>query len=248
MMKGYLLSLSLILLWWGCSETEVRRRAIDGQHYIAHAGGSIDGHTYTNSREAVEHAIACGITYIELDLGLTSDHELVAVHDWGAFNEMTTGIYDTTALTLDEFRERKIYDRYTPLAFADIDSIWEANPGLVLVTDKISDPAIIGKYFHHMKERVVVECFRGSDFLALREAGFLEVMLSQCPPAQPTEAYADFDAYCFWHGNAEGLPACIGPDTPGYLYAVFSYPDRQQADALFALDPRIKLIYIDDVE
>ena len=31
-----------------------------------------------------------------------------------------------------------------------------------------ADPAIIGKYFHHMKERVVVECFLGSDFLALR--------------------------------------------------------------------------------
>ena len=38
------------------------------QAVIAHAAGAIDGNRLTNSLEALEHAIACGVRFIELDL------------------------------------------------------------------------------------------------------------------------------------------------------------------------------------
>ena len=58
-------------------------------HYIAHAGGAIDGIRYTNSKEAILNSISKGAKYIELDLSLTRDGKLVAVHDWHWFNELT---------------------------------------------------------------------------------------------------------------------------------------------------------------
>lgn len=123
---------------------------VEEQNYIAHAGGAIDGFTYTNSKEAVEHSIECGIKYIELDLMLTSDSSLVAAHSWADYNKMI-GSEDVDCVpTLEQFKRSKLYGKYTPLAIADIDSILCANPDIVLVTDKMSHPAVIdsnlGKY------------------------------------------------------------------------------------------------------
>lgn len=56
--------------------------------YIAHAGGVIDGQCHTNSREAVEESLRRGYRYIELDLQVTRDNHLVAVHDWDRLRDM----------------------------------------------------------------------------------------------------------------------------------------------------------------
>jgi len=49
---------------------------------IAHAGGAIDGNSYSNSREAVELNYSYGTRLFEIDFGLTSDGHWVAAHDW----------------------------------------------------------------------------------------------------------------------------------------------------------------------
>jgi len=49
---------------------------------VAHAGGAVNGVTYTNSREALDTNYAGGQRWFELDFSWTSDGELVAVHDW----------------------------------------------------------------------------------------------------------------------------------------------------------------------
>ncbi len=54
----------------------------DINRFIAHAGGEIDGHTYTNSLEALNLNYKKGFRLFELDIHETSDHKYVAVHDW----------------------------------------------------------------------------------------------------------------------------------------------------------------------
>jgi len=56
---------------------------------IAHAGGGINGLKYTNSLEAMEQSIEHGFKMVELDLLISSDGRIVAVHDWKTFHEMT---------------------------------------------------------------------------------------------------------------------------------------------------------------
>ena len=50
--------------------------------FIAHAGGSINYHVYTNSLESLEKNYNLGARYFELDLLLTSDGKIAAAHDW----------------------------------------------------------------------------------------------------------------------------------------------------------------------
>ena len=157
------------------------------QEYIAHAGGSIHGYCYSNSLEVVQNSLEHGIDFIELDLSVTSDGQLVAWHDWN--------FEWTYAPTHDEFMARKIYGLFTPIDFPRMDSILSANPGLSLVTDKISDPAIIDQWLHKYKKRVWVECFSDEDYFTLQKMGY-NVLASKVPPYK-TDTVAAIRCYTF---------------------------------------------------
>lgn len=74
---------------------------------ICHALGEIDGYLFTESREAFEKHYEAGSRVFELDFGLTSDREVVVLHDWEG--------YFGRVLTLEEFKRVKILGKYTPL-------------------------------------------------------------------------------------------------------------------------------------
>lgn len=239
MHKKILSVLSLMVgLFTACNQSSL----LVGQHYIAHAGGMIGGYTYTNSREAVEQSIADGISFIELDLAFTEDSQLVCLHDWGFFNKITSGEETARPLCLEYFLRQKIYGQYTPLTAADIVQIIEEHPHLWLVTDKISDPETITRHFSSIKQRTIVECFTKEDYRALKQAGFT-TLLSYVPPSRDDTAACRilqaFDNYVF----------STKVDRSNLVYqscALFSCHNRQQADSVFSLDPRIKFVYIDD--
>ena len=107
---------------------------------IFHAGGQIQGHTYTNSLEAVEKTLAenaGGGCIIEIDLAHTSDGALVCVHEWSdAF------LNQKEAVTLEEFLARKIQGKYTPLTAEQLLEIMAENPQMYLVTDMKEEAAV----------------------------------------------------------------------------------------------------------
>lgn len=96
---------------------------------IYHAGGIIEGNTYTNSREAVEATLAAGNCFIEIDFNYTADEQLVCVHDW------TDAYPEAEPLTLEAFRASKIQGKFTPLTAEDLIGIMRENPQMYLVTD-----------------------------------------------------------------------------------------------------------------
>ena len=55
--------------------------------FIAHAAGSFDQNIYTNSLEALNENYKLGIKLFELDLNLTSDNIIVAVHNWSKWKK-----------------------------------------------------------------------------------------------------------------------------------------------------------------
>lgn len=146
---------------------------------IAHAGGAIEGNVYTNSREALEQAVANGYTFIEFDLIFTSDSVLVAAHSWSDFNKMTG--YEEWGDSVPEFAdfaERRILGRYTPLSATEINSFFCENEDLFLVTDKESSPEVLGAYFPLLKERMVVEAFSYEHYCRLIDEGYFRVLYS----------------------------------------------------------------------
>lgn len=206
----------------------------DLPHYIAHAGGSVHRYRYSNSIEAVHNSLEHGLGYIELDLSMTSDGQLVAWHDWN--------FEWTEAPDHDEFMARKIYGLFTPIDFPRIDSIMTANPHLTLVTDKISNPQIIDRWLHPYKKRVWVECFSDEDYFALREMGY-HVLASRVPPLK-TNTPAVIRNYAFDYRRCADLSQCDGD-----CFALFGGEiTKSDADSLFATDPRIRLVYIDFYE
>jgi len=114
-------------------------------HFIAHAGGSIDGINYTNSLEALELSYSKGCKMFELDLVLTADGKIVA----------SRGILNKTEA---EFMAQRIAGKYTPMNMESINLWFENHPDAILVTDKFDDPERIYEEFLFVN-RLIMELF-----------------------------------------------------------------------------------------
>jgi hypothetical protein len=115
------------------------------EHFIAHAGGAIDGINYTNCLEALDLSYSKGCRLFELDLTLTTDGKIVAKHD-------------PPGMTEAEFMSQLILGKYTPMNMKAINHWFQNHPDAILVTDKINDPQRIYDEFL-FRDRVIMELF-----------------------------------------------------------------------------------------
>lgn len=136
--------------------------------YIAHAGGGIEGNTYTNSKEALLQSINNHFKLIEIDLLVTSDKKILGYHDWHSLSEMCNFDKEkikTFKLDLIKKCNFLLDDKnYTFLDDQLINKIFSENDKLVLVTDKISDFSLIKKKFD-FNNRIIVETFGINNYL-----------------------------------------------------------------------------------
>ena len=164
-----------LLLYVRDNEPAVPERTI-----VAHAGGNIDSLTYTNSREAVEHAIACGVKFIELDIVISPEGEPLAFH---SSDDMIDTIYSCDPPHIGEFTAAPLRGKngktYTPLTWREINEIFLSHPDLTFVVDKTDDPDVLGKYFPKLKKRMIVECFSMERYKEVTRAGFKQAILSE---------------------------------------------------------------------
>ncbi|MFS1421226.1 glycerophosphodiester phosphodiesterase family protein [Vibrio splendidus] len=142
---------------------------------IAHAGGGINGLKYTNSLEAMEQSIEHGFKMVELDLLISSDGRIVAVHDWKSFHEMTNS-NNTGSISYKEFESKIIYDKYKTLNISTAIDILDEND-VVLVTDKIKNIALLSKYIID-KDKSIIEVFSTDKYNEAIELGFNNVALN----------------------------------------------------------------------
>ena len=94
--------------------------------FIAHAMGSIDGQTYTNSKEAFEVNYEKGFRVFEVDFSLTSDGKTVCSHDFEKYEETPT---------YEEYMLQGCMQEYTAMDVADITKMMAQNPEICIVTD-----------------------------------------------------------------------------------------------------------------
>jgi glycerophosphoryl diester phosphodiesterase len=69
---------------------------------IAHAGGGFKGRAYTNSIDALNHN-ADLFELFEIDLSITSDREVVCLHDWERSFKRSFGLEPRGPVSLGEF-------------------------------------------------------------------------------------------------------------------------------------------------
>lgn len=129
----------------------------DTNRFIAHAGGAIEGHKYTNSLDAINLNYNNGFRIFELDIIKTSDDIYVAAHDWKHW-EKITGYAGELPPNRETFKKQKIYKKYTSMDMTDINKWFKDHPDAILVTDKINTPKDFSEKFID-KNRLMMELF-----------------------------------------------------------------------------------------
>ncbi len=145
--------------------------------FIAHAGGSIDGDTYTNSLEALNKNYEIGFRFFELDIRTTRDNVFVAVHDWLEWKNWT-GYQGGFPPSIKDFNRYKINGKYTSLNIKLINSWFCEHKDAILVTDKIDRPVEFSNVFIDNK-RLIMELFTWKsviEALSIHENGGIIVM------------------------------------------------------------------------
>lgn len=116
---------------------------------LCHAMGAIGTDTYTNSLEAFEASYQAGFRTFEVDLLMTSDGEVVLMHDWN--KAMQPDFEKGYIPTLEEFLQAPILGKYTPLSFRDLLTIAVEHPDIYIVTDsKYTDLETVSAEFSKM--------------------------------------------------------------------------------------------------
>ena len=135
----------------------------DSRFLIANAGGGINGRPYTNSLESINAAAENGFRFIELDLDLTSDGKIAAVHDWSFFKGITGNEKNSKPMSHKDFLSQKIHGSYSPADSDTINAFFENHKDIFLITDKIRDFKSILDNFS-FKDRIIVEVFSYKDY------------------------------------------------------------------------------------
>lgn len=172
----------------------------------AHAGGSIDGYTYTNSLEAIEKAYSNGYKVIEVDLYMTSDEEVVCVHDWGTWNAITSEEESDRAPTMKEFLEKNIYEKYTPISFEDLVLFMKENEDVYIYIDgKYTDEgSVLLEYQKIVEATDYDEEILGRLLICIYTKEMHDVIYKIYP--FPNMIFA---SYMIWDGRADSLkPLC----------------------------------------
>lgn len=139
------------------SPDKIEEYSEDRNRFIAHAGGSIEGYTYTNSLEALNHNFSKGFKLFELDMIKTSDGKFVAAHDWEHWKKITD--YEgSLPPTEEDFLKYKLYGKYTTLNMEAINSWFLEHNEAILVTDKVNEPSVFADLFID-KNRLMMELF-----------------------------------------------------------------------------------------
>ena len=244
-----------LLIYLRANEPNVPERTI-----IAHAGGNIDSLEYTNSREAVEHAIACGVKFIELDIVVSPEGEPLAFH---SSEDMVDTVYSCDPPHMSEFTAAPLRGKngktYTPLTWREINEIFLAHPDLTFVVDKTDDPAVLEKYFSKLKDRMVVECFSMERFREIKRAGFKEAMLNEDAVSPSTVIMQDLKHITYSDEPRVNMIA-LGRKT--YIkdksmrrfiklcnipMAMWSATDRNSANEMFEKIPTLRMLYTNEV-
>lgn len=152
----FLLGIIIKYLYYNSSEKMNSRET----YLVAHALGGIDEKSYTNSLEALEYNYEKGYRTFEVDIAITSDNKLVARHGWEEdlakwYNQDLLPSEKNKPLSLNRFKELKIFSKYTPLSFKDIVEFMSKHKDMYLVTDtKSMDGSEVKKQF----KLIVSEC------------------------------------------------------------------------------------------
>lgn len=148
---------------------------------VAHAGGGIDGLTYTNSYEALGLNYKKGFELFEIDFSFTKDGRLVCMHDWKQDVKISFG------LTVDEAPDFQTFKKWNRTLYTyrkcDISGLAEwmmKHPKTNIVTDvkqhNLKALQQIAKTYPDLIERFIPQIYSFEEFESVRDLGFDKII------------------------------------------------------------------------
>ena len=150
-------------------------------HRVAHAGGGIQGKTYTNSLEALSYNISKGFKYFELDFSFTRDGKLVCLHDWKTNFLDSFGFFPAQQPSLSEFiRLVEEKSGFRNCTLQTLSEWMKKNPSATIITDVKDDNLralrIIRHRLPNADRRVIPQIYDPNNFSQVKQIGFEQVI------------------------------------------------------------------------
>ncbi len=148
---------------------------------IAHAGGGINGKTYTNSYEALDYNHGRGFLFFELDFVFTHDKKIICLHDWGKNFKSIFGVYAQRRFTLQEFKDfQELIPCYKNCTLDGLAEWMKKNPSTYIITDikehNIQALEAILKTLPNAKQRVIPQIYNPHNFTKVKDMGYEQVI------------------------------------------------------------------------
>ena len=150
-------------------------------YLVAHAGGGINGMTYTNSKAALDNSYKNGIRLMELDFEWTNDGQLVVLHSWDGFVNKFFNV-DVKRYYYDEFEKFTMVNGYTHLTPDRMAKWMEDHPDAYIVTDikrdNIKGLGYLRFTYPHLVDRIIPQIYRQDEYETVKELGYENIILT----------------------------------------------------------------------
>ena len=150
---------------------------------IAHAGGRIKGHDYSNSVEALNFWYGRGCRWFEIDFDWTSDGRLAAIHDWNAAAERLFGDgFSGCWMTRKAFFEQPRLDGLTSIDDEGLGRWLSGHSDAVVVTDckwaNVDALALLSVVIPESLPQLVPQIYSFEEYDQVRALGFERLILT----------------------------------------------------------------------
>ncbi len=145
--------------------------------FIAHASGGINGLTYLNSLEALNHNYLLGHRFFEVDFNWTADDKLVLIHDWKITYKRLFGINTEKAPTEEKFLSLKMNFKQTQLSLTQFSNWMETHPKAIVIADIKSGDNAKGLQqmllaIKNPYQRIIPQIYHIKNYEKIKELGF----------------------------------------------------------------------------
>ena len=163
-----------------CLPSEVK---ISAPFFVAHAGGTINQQTYTNSLDALNSNYGKGFRSFEIDFSWTSDGELVAIHDWDrTFKKIFNITGDIEIPTKSEFLQLETKTGITQLSLENVLK-WADKKGDVFIVTDVKDDNIkalrkMSLDFKKFDKYIIPQVYSYQEYHAVTTLGYNNIILT----------------------------------------------------------------------
>jgi len=228
-----LLLLIIVLTLYGCDEKYSPEVSA-----IAHAGGGINGKTYTNSFKALNHNYDRGYELFEIDFVWTNDGHLVCLHDWDRTPKWLLDYHGEEPLSLAEFNQLEHPElKFKPCTLDSLNQWLIHHPKAFVVTDikeaNIKGLELIKNKIKDAESRVIPQIYIPKQYQPTKDLGYQFIIwtLYGFPGDNDAvvEEYKNMDLFAITmpqHRAKEGLAKMlIKPKIPPYVHTITNLDD-----------------------